>query len=71
MGGDKMRLMCVKCSKFMEVEKIGVKVRPKGYEGAFHADLLKCPKCGSEVLVLADTEDPSCIGQKVDYDFSS
>lgn len=41
----------------METERIGVTVRPRGYTFGFHADILKCPKCGTRVLLLADTED--------------
>ncbi len=65
-----MRLICPKCGEFMIVKKNGVTVRPQGYAGGFHADLWKCPKCGAEVLILADAEDLHLINREVDYDFS-
>ena len=52
-----MRLLCPKCGEWLETEKIGVTVRPRGYKFGFHADVLKCPKCGMEVIVTADQED--------------
>ena len=42
----------------MEMVKMGVTVRPKGYMFGFHADLYRCPKCGKTVLITADKEDP-------------
>lgn len=46
--------VCVKCGRFLEVERMGVhviewaEVRPYRI---WRADLVKCPECGVEVIV--------------------
>jgi uncharacterized protein with PIN domain len=62
------RKICVDCGEFMRVKKNGVRVRPNGYYGYFMADLWYCPKCGKEILELADEEIIS--KEKVEYDFT-
>jgi len=52
----------------MVVEKIGATMSYGCYQGYFHCDVWKCPRCGKRVLVPADVEvfDPEF---RPEYDF--
>ena len=62
-----MRLLCYRCGEWLVTEKTGVTVRPEGYAFGFHADLMKCPKCGMRVLVTANAEDTSIKHPEIQY----
>ena len=62
------RIVCPDCGVDMEISRIGVVVKLKGYIGYFKADEWKCPVCGKKVLAGFGREFLDYDGD-VDYNF--